>query len=721
MGILADISGNMAAVLFGICAALYGLLTVFLLFSWRRSGPGNWLIFASLATAFWAAAIFASHAFPGYDPVLAGNLGETIRAVAWTAFIFSIFERGKQQYIEDLPVVRRTRLEENTAARSLAIGIIVINVGLMAFDGYIFAAFGGSFAENFEIYARYYYILRLIIAVGLLMLLENIYRWSGDDFRWGVRMLVLALAGQNIFDVIVYADALLFGTVEPVLVLARPGIAVIIAPLLLMAAARNPTWRLNVFISRRSVFHTLTLIGVGSYLTITALAGYYVREVGGTYGTLFQVMAAFAALLFLVAIITSGSIRAAMKVFLSKHFFAYNYDYREEWLRFVRTVSDYDVLDLKARVIKAMCDIVESPGGSLWLTDETKSVMRPDTRWNFAEGVSGVEPMDGDFVAFLNEKRWIIDLDDLRAGDPLYLGLAVPKWVALSPRAWLVVPIFRQDELDGIFVLEKPRVSRNIDWEDRDILKTLALQSSSYLAEQESEKVMADTKQFRDFSERFAFVVHDIKNLTSQLNLLVQNAEQHMDNPEFRADMLQTLRGSVDKMHSLLGRLNSQSDLGLTNAEDIEVNDLVLLVAEKYVQKGQPVTFQPGDHTLWITGHAQQLENIIGHLVQNAIEAIDQTGKVDIIVKRGKDYANIIVKDDGCGMEQSFIDHKLFEPFQTTKDAGYGLGMSESRKIVNAHRGGLDVISEPGQGTTITIRLPFSRRSMEQSEPGLSQ
>ena len=133
--------------------------------------------------------------------------------------------------------------------------------------------------------------------------------------------------------------------------------------LIAVSAARNPQWSVGITVSRRILFYSAALFGAAAYLLAMAAAGYYLRFFGGSWGTVMQVSFLFGAVVLLLAVLFSGTLRSWLRVFISKHFFSYNYDYREEWLHFTRTLSESGH-GLGERVIQALAQLVESPGGS---------------------------------------------------------------------------------------------------------------------------------------------------------------------------------------------------------------------------------------------------------------------------------------------------------------------------------------------------------------------
>ena len=209
-----------------------------------------------------------------------------------------------------------------------------------------------------------------LLAVAGLVLTETLFRNTPQDQRWHIKFLCLATGGMFAYDLFLYADAMLFRQLDGDLVQARGVIQVLVAPLLAVASVRNRMWRSDIALSRQIVLHTTALIGSGGYLFLMAAAGFYLREMGGHWGPVFQAMFLVGAVGMLLVVLFSGTVRSYLRVFIDKHFFRDRYDYRTEWLRFMQTVaSGQDSAALEERVVKAVADIVDSPGGAMWLCD----------------------------------------------------------------------------------------------------------------------------------------------------------------------------------------------------------------------------------------------------------------------------------------------------------------------------------------------------------------
>src|SRR5947207_12371909 len=317
---------------------------------------------------------------------------------------------------------------------------------------------------------------------------------------------------------------------EPELWVPRGAARALVVPLIAIATARNNGWTVEMHLSRGAVFHSTALLVSGALLLAVSAAGYIVRFFGGDWGRALQIELIFGGLLAVLLVATSGRFRSRLKVFISKHFFSYRYDYREEWLRFTRTLStDTSSQNVQVRTIIALADLVESPAGALWLKDDVRGFV-PASRWNMP-AVDAVEPADGSLPRFLSRTAWVVSLPE-RAADPSqYPDLELPSWLTALTLPWLIVPLVTETELIGFVVLGASRAKIEVNWEVRDLLKTASRQAAGYLAHIRASEALLEARKFDAFNRMSAFVVHDLKNLVAQLSLMLRNAERHRDNP----------------------------------------------------------------------------------------------------------------------------------------------------------------------------------------------
>ena len=353
--------------------------------------------------------------------------------------------------------------------------------------------------------------------------------------------------------------------------------------------------------------------------------------------------------------------------------------------------------------IKALADLVESPGGYLWLRDRDDQYVTA-ARWNLPERIE-TEPADGALAGFLRDSGWVVDLEEWRADPDRYEGLVVPGWLLGMSEAWLIVPLNTADGLIGFVVLNRPRTKLDVNWEVTDLLKTAGQQAAGFLGQIQAMEALLEARKFDSFNRMSAFVVHDLKNLVAQLSLLLKNAERHHDNPEFRKDMLATIAHVVERMNGLLLQLRD----GATPVDPPRAVVLTEVIERiRDTKKTQrPAVELDLESGVVARGHADRLERVIGHLVQNALDATAQSGKVWIRLRRENGGALVEVGDTGHGMTPEFVRERLFKPFQSTKSAGMGIGAFESAQYIAELGGRISVDSKRDEGTIVRVSLPL--------------
>jgi putative PEP-CTERM system histidine kinase len=392
---------------------------------------------------------------------------------------------------------------------------------------------------------------------------------------------------------------------------------------------------------------------------------------------------------------------------LSKHFFKNKYDYREEWLKFTRTLSSASHGDMRESVIRAISAIMESPGAVMWLRrGRGGEELEPVARWVTAFPLNAIETACSPLVTFLAEKGWTVFLDEFEENPEHYAGLSLPVWLRHFHEPWIIVPLLHRDDLIGFLVLSRSKTKTGLNWEDSDLLKTVGKQAASYLALAEAHEALSEASQFEAFNRLSSFVVHDLKNLTAQLSLVVSNAKRHLDNPAFVEDAIRTVENATSKMNRLLAQLK-KGRLEETQSKLINLRVLLEKVVAACALNEPAPTLECHGAGLVVRGDPDRLGAVFENLVRNAQEATPRDGRVAVRLSRRENDVVVDVVDTGCGMSTDFIRDRLFKPFDTTKgNAGMGIGVFEARAIVTGRGGTFRVRSAPGQGTTFTLSLP---------------
>lgn len=543
------------------------------------------------------------------------------------------------------------------------------------------------------------------MAIFGLVLLEQLFRNANVDSRWNLKPIGIAIGATFAFDFYFHSNTILFNHVDAEAFAVRGFAYALVLPLIVLSIVRAQTRKLAVSLSQSAAFHTTTLFAAGLYLLAVSAAGYYVRYLGGSWGGALQLGLLFVALVLLLLMVFSGTTRAKLRVLIGKNFFRYRYDYREEWLKFTKALSAEDAAQpVGQRVIRGLADMVESPAGMLWLRESPGGNLSQSARWNLPVCVAS-ENAAGSLASFLQDSGWVLNLEEYRHLPGRYQGLELPSWLRDLPNAWLVVPLSTATEMVGFVVLTTSRTKIDVNWEINDLLRTAGSQAASYLAQMQATEALLEARKFESFNRMSAFVVHDLKNIVTQLSLMVKNAERHADNAEFQRDMLLTVRHSVERMKQLMLQLRE----GVTPADGSYGTNLAAVVGRIQAAKSaqEPVLAVEVREPLVTRGQEERIERVIGHLVQNALDATAPDGKVWITVDRDKGMALVEVGDTGQGMSAEFIRDRLFKPFQTTKQAGMGIGAYESYQYIRELGGDIKVESTERVGTRFRVSLPL--------------
>ncbi|WP_375392367.1 XrtA/PEP-CTERM system histidine kinase PrsK [uncultured Sphingomonas sp.] len=634
---------------------------------WRRGRAGRGAFVAALlATALWALAVAGIDARD-----LAARLAEAVRNLAWLGFAFTL--------------VRRTRVAGWALAAVYAVValVMVTGAGLAAAEAVTHGDAAAALAT-----ARL--VFGMMAAAGALVLVRQLHA-AALAGRSGVRPVARALALIWAADLVLSAAAYADTGWGTALVAAR-GLAVAAAGLLLAVTAhRRDDWTLAL--SRAATMRALGAIALVLYLGAVSGLARLAGALGGDYARALQAGVVIGAATALATFASTTWLGAWAKVKLAKHLFRHRYDYRVEWQRFTDTLAG-DGAALEERVVEALAKLLDAPAGLLLTADAAGEAWR----WEPAPA-----PLDPPLAERLRFTRRIVELDAVRAGRAPEDAAVVPGWMLARADAWALAPLVHGDTLAGAVLLARPLVDRALDWEDFDLLRIAGRQVASYLAEARAADALAEARRFDEFNRRFAFILHDIKNLVSQQQLVARNAERHAANAEFRADMVATLKDSADRMTSLLARLSSRETGTTEPLAPVDCAALVERIAHgRRAQHPIMVEAESG----WATARPQRLEQALGHLVQNAIEASAAAVPVTLRVRAADGRVTVDVVDRGPGMSAACIRDQLFRPFASSKPGGFGIGAFEARQLVGAMGGTLAVESREGEGTRFRITLP---------------
>ncbi|MGB1262249.1 MAG: XrtA/PEP-CTERM system histidine kinase PrsK [Cognaticolwellia sp.] len=550
----------------------------------------------------------------------------------------------------------------------------------------------------------YLFLLFIILNLWMLVLLEQLYRNANLQVRWAIWPLVIALASVAIFDFVIYAQATMVDGIDFDFWFSRGFLSFIVLPLLLISTRRVKNGEVRIFVSRNVVFYSSMLMMAGAYLLLMALAGYVINFIGGEWGDLISIGFLMLSAIVLVALLITESLRRRVKVFIAKNFFANKYEYRDEWLNLIERIETTSGESHYQMATQIMMSKVDAMRGAI-----VKKVSTQHYQVQYSRGLDIDEAIEEHLLAvglFCQQQGWIVDVNEYGDAPMVYPNLALDVELCRRHNIQIIVPIFIGKAFYGLFVLADEGKIRQLNWEDRDLLFAISKQLGNFISLYEATDKLSESKQFDAFNRMSAFLVHDLKNVQAQLALITTNAEKHRDNPAFIDDVFETVESATQRLEKVLSQLrNKQQEQSSHSLVDLA--DIINKVVSQCNVRSPKVEFSSQEHcSTYIDG--ETFYSVMHHLIQNAQEATDNEGWVKVTLANKKRTVRIVIEDNGCGMNDEFINTRLFRPFDTTKgNAGMGIGVFEAKQFFEGMAGMIKVTSTPKVGTVFTIDLPL--------------
>ncbi|GAB7078395.1 PEP-CTERM system histidine kinase PrsK [Megalodesulfovibrio paquesii] len=536
----------------------------------------------------------------------------------------------------------------------------------------------------------------LVATVMAMYNLEATLANAALGLRWRIKFTVLGVFSMLIALLFIFSQSVLYRMPDPAFGPMRSTGSLL--GLLLVGYSiffRGPEAR--VVISRRLVYKSFVLLAGGVFLLFLALAAYIAKA----YHLSLDRTAIWSAVLVsgigLGAFLLSQGVRRKALLFLKHHFYKDKYDYRVQWLDFTRRLtSGRTGASTYEAALTGFCETLGFGGAVLLLQADD----RPDFR-TAALVEMDIAPLDlqqGDALArLLAAERQPVDL---RHQERQFDAATVASLQAA--RAAFAVPLFFEELLMGVIILCRPIVKNEVyDEEDRDLMDAFARQTSLAILNIRFTEQLAAIRESEILGRVSTFIVHDLKNLVYTLSLTVENARTYLHEPEFQEDMLRSLTNTVARMKTLISQLRPVPAVGELQVQPVDLTALAREAAMD-INPGRVSVRGPAVMAL---ADRESLRKVLTNLLLNAMEASGEGQEV--IVEIGSNSSPFIkICDMGCGMQEEFVRNRLFQPFNTTKPNGMGIGLYQSRQIVEALGGRIEVRSTPGAGSEFTISLP---------------
>jgi len=523
--------------------------------------------------------------------------------------------------------------------------------------------------------------------------------------------MVLGLGSLFAIRIYTVSQTLLFRSLNTGFDVFDAGALIVAGALMICSLGRMKLLGLDVYLSHSLIYRSFTILIVGFYLLVVGVLAKLIAYLNGDWSIHLRVFFIFVAFVVLSILLLSHQIRVMMKRFLSLHFRRPQFDYRKEWEFFTKRIAPItEVNALCATVARMVAETLDVPSVTVWLLDETKQQLIPcgSTALSVTdtEDLKSTSKVAQEFARSMREQEMPLNFDDAKARWAIELKKSDPGYFTKARIQW-AFPLNAGGAFLGLMSVGDQVSDVPFSVEDLDLLNTISVQLAGSLLNLKLADQVRQTREKEAFQTVSAFMIHDLKNLASKLSLTVENLPGHFDNPEFRKDALSVISQSVKKINDMCSSLSVLSQEIEINRAEIDLNNLVSSAASSLngCLKGPLIqNLLPLPN---VSIDAEQFQKVLTNLILNANEAMADGEEIQIATEQRNDWVVIAVKDSGCGMSEEFIERCLFRPFKTTKKQGMGIGLFQSKKIIEAHEGKIEVESQEGKGTTFRIFLPI--------------
>lgn len=470
------------------------------------------------------------------------------------------------------------------------------------------------------------------------------------------------------------------------------------------ALARHRMLNRKMFVSRKVIYATVTPIVFSSLFILLGIMALLSRLFGWTVPFVLQWIVIISGILVITVLALSERLRRHVRYFISTHFYVNKYEYRDEWLAFSDLLqgklSEKGVVEALYQILR---DSMYTHTILIWLGDIQKGfrLISPDGD-HLHEGdeiISGDDPI----VCYLLNAPYLYS----QAGDSgsLRRSILIERHSLLQAHdVVLLVPLILGNQFVGLIGLGPETTGGLYGHDDFDLLLALSSHAASALLAVQNAEKLARTREQLAYSNISAFVLHDIKNAATMLDLVRKNAKKHLDNPEFQQDMLVSIDDALKRMTKVQTQLSALRGEITPIIRPVQLDSLLRSFCDRFSKKlvDLHITVEcPGSIT--VETDPEFIARILENLLINAKEA---GAAMASVVATANDTLRIEIADNGPGIMPDLLPRSLFEPFKTGKPMGSGIGLWQVRQLVAALGGDIHALNAPNGGALFVFQLP---------------
>jgi putative PEP-CTERM system histidine kinase len=557
-------------------------------------------------------------------------------------------------------------------------------------------------------------LFSIFAAILVLMNLECTYRAAVGTMLWRIKFMILGLGLIFIVEAYINSQVLLFHNTVNLSLQSVASIGMLLGgSLILRSLFRAGHFNADVYPSKFFLQTSLTLILAGVYFFTVGIFARVVQFFGGDASFTVKAFILLVALVLAAILSLSDRMRQYLRRFMSRHFQRPLYDYRSMWRRFTEeTAFNVKPAELCQATVKFLADIFQVLSITIWLVDEKRENFTFATSTFLSESrANGLKLQSNEALAVIHALE--------KHSDPVDIDTSRESWAAALKQCHpdefrsggnrICVPLISGGQMLGMIILGDRVKGLPFSWQDFDLLKCVADSMAAGLRNMQLSQKLLQAGQLEAFQIMSAFFVHDLKNTISTLNLMLKNLPANFDDPAFREDALRGIAKTIAHINHLIQRLGQLRGRLQIKPVASDLNELVLSALDN-VEATPQINLVKTLHPLpKIALDQEQMLKVVTNLIFNAREAVSSAGEVHVETSQNNGWAILAVSDNGCGMDSDFLNNSLFRPFQTTKKNGLGIGLFQSKMIVEAHQGRIQVESQLRKGTTFRIILPIPK------------
>jgi putative PEP-CTERM system histidine kinase len=559
------------------------------------------------------------------------------------------------------------------------------------------------------------HLVHLTVAILVLVNLEHTFRAAVGTVRWRIKFILMGVGVLMLVRMFTASQSILFRTIDPRLDILNSAALLVASGLILRSLLRTGHFNLDVHPSHSVLQGSVTILLVGIYLLLVGVLAKVVAVLGGDSAFALKALVVLVLLVLLAVLLQSDQVRLYLRRFVSRHFQRPIHDYRSVWRKFSEgTASRVEQTEYCRAVVRLTSDIFQALSVSFWLVDDGREEFTFIASSSLTDRqASGLQPNKTETAAiirFLRTRPVPVSIESTGIDWAAPLRRCHPdEFHKGSTR--VCVPLVHGGEVLAILILGDRVSGVAFTEQDFDLLKSIGDQVASGLLNVRLSQRLLQAREHEAFQTMAAFFVHDLKNAASTLNLMLQNLPDHFDDPAFREDALRGMGKSVTHINHLISRLSQlRSELKISPV-DTDLNAVIAEVLTAFTpEQGFVIETLPGTLPR-LPLDREQFAKVVTNLVLNAREACTKAGRLRLSTSRSGTWAVLEASDNGGGIPPEFLARSLFRPFQTTKSSGLGIGMFQSKMIIEAHGGRITVESTVGTGTTFRVFLPLAALS----------